>query len=100
MTGEERKGGGGGGGGGGDSGGGERTTTRDNLTSTDNANNVANMNGSELSHAVNQQNGGLEKAPVVAGTNVETLPRPEKQVNSSDIIQEYDIARGAGAKAP
>ena len=29
---------------------------------------------------VNQQNGGTEKAPVVTGTNMETLPRPGKQV--------------------
>ncbi|XP_011500173.1 PREDICTED: ankyrin-3-like [Ceratosolen solmsi marchali] len=86
MTGEERKGGGGGGGGGGDGEGGERTTTRSNLTSTDNANNVANMNGSEANYGVNQQNGGLEKAPVVAGTNVETLPRPEKQGDLSTFF--------------
>lgn len=30
-----------------------------------------------------QQNGNLEKAPVVAGTNVETLPRAGKQVGLS-----------------
>lgn len=42
---------------------------------TDNANNVnANVN-------VSQQNGGPEKAPVVGGTNVETLPRAGKQVS-------------------
>lgn len=29
---------------------------------------------------VNQQNGAPEKAPVVTGTNMETLPRPGKQV--------------------
>lgn len=29
-----------------------------------------------------QQNGAPEKAPVVAGTNMETLPRPGKQVSS------------------
>lgn len=28
-----------------------------------------------------QQNGAPEKAPVVTGTNMETLPRPGKQVN-------------------
>lgn len=61
MTGEEGKGGGGGGGGGGTDG-------------TDNANVInAIVN-------TNQQNGGTEKAPVVGGTNVETLPRPGKQV--------------------
>lgn len=42
---------------------------------TDNVNNVnVNVN-------VSQQNGGSEKAPVVGGTNVETLPRPGKQVS-------------------
>lgn len=30
---------------------------------------------------IEQQNGGPEKAPVVTGTNMETLPRPGKQVS-------------------
>lgn len=43
-----------------------------NTNVTDNVNNVnANIN-------VSQQNGGPEKAPVVGGTNVETLPRAGK----------------------
>ena len=61
MTGEEGKGGGGRGDGGG-------------IDGTDNIN-VINENVN-----TNQQNGGSEKAPVVGGTNVETLPRPGKQV--------------------
>ncbi|XP_063987590.1 ankyrin-3-like isoform X16 [Diachasmimorpha longicaudata] len=32
---------------------------------------------------VGQQNGAMEKAPVVAGTNMETLPRPGKQSDPS-----------------
>ncbi|XP_033226769.1 ankyrin-3-like isoform X10 [Belonocnema kinseyi] len=64
MTGEEGKGGGGGGGGGG-------------TDATDNGNVInAIVN-------TNQQNGGTEKAPVVGGTNVETLPRPGKQSDPS-----------------
>lgn len=31
---------------------------------------------------IGQHNGGPEKAPVVTGTNMETLPRPGKQVSS------------------
>ncbi|KAL0125581.1 hypothetical protein PUN28_004590 [Cardiocondyla obscurior] len=70
MTGEDGKRGGGGGGGAGDG-------TNMNTNVTDNANNVnANIN-------VNQQNGGPEKAPVVGGTNVETLPRAGKQSDPS-----------------
>lgn len=66
MTGEDGKCGGAGGVTGG---------TGANVNVTDNANNVnANVN-------VSQQNGGPEKAPVVGGTNVETLPRAGKQVS-------------------
>lgn len=60
MTGVEGKGGGG-----------EGATD-----SSDNTNVINNANVN-----TNQQNGGTEKAPVVGGTNVETLPRPGKQVN-------------------
>lgn len=59
MTGEEGKGGGGGGG-------------------TDNTDNTNVINNANVT--TNHQNGGTEKAPVVGGTNVETLPRPGKQV--------------------
>lgn len=70
MTGENGKRG---------SGAGDVTTGANmNANVTDNANNVnANVNANIN---VSQQNGGLEKAPVVGGTNVETLPRAGKQV--------------------
>lgn len=70
MTGEDGKRGGGAG----------DVTTGANMNTnvTDNANNVnANVNANIN---VSQQNGGPEKAPVVGGTNVETLPRAGKQV--------------------
>ncbi|XP_015589451.1 ankyrin-3 isoform X7 [Cephus cinctus] len=70
MTGEEGKGGtGGGGDGGGITDG----------SATDNANNI-NVN---VNVSVNQQNGAPEKAPVVTGTNMETLPRTGKQSDPS-----------------
>ncbi|KAK0096720.1 hypothetical protein PV326_004580, partial [Microctonus aethiopoides] len=34
---------------------------------------------SATDNTVSHQNGTTEKAPVVAGTNMETLPRPGKQ---------------------
>lgn len=73
MTGEEGKCGGGTG-----SGGGGNT----NMNVNDNANNVnANVHANVNANInVSQQNGGPEKAPVVGGTNVETLPRVGKQV--------------------
>ena len=58
MTGEDRKGVGG-------------TTGEAKTTTT-----VIDSNNS-----INRQNGAPEKAPVVPGTNVETLPRQGKQVN-------------------
>lgn len=73
MTGEEGKGGGGAGG-------------NTNVNATDNVNNVnANINANvnvniNANTNVVHQNGGTEKAPVVGGTNVETLPRAGKQV--------------------
>ncbi|XP_072750226.1 uncharacterized protein [Anoplolepis gracilipes] len=52
-----------------------------NANVTDNVNNVnANVNANIN---VSQQNGGPEKAPVVGGTNVETLPRAGKQSDPS-----------------
>lgn len=74
MTGEEGKCGGGTGAGG-DAGVG-------NTNLTDNVNNVnANVHANVNANInVSQQNGGPEKAPVVGGTNVETLPRAGKQV--------------------
>ena len=66
MTGEDGKGGEGGGEGG--------PTDNTNMINTN-----VNMNK-------NQQNGGSEKAPVVGGTNVETLPRPGKQVRFNFYI--------------
>ncbi|KAF3427023.1 hypothetical protein E2986_13543 [Frieseomelitta varia] len=73
MTGEEGKCGGGTGAGG-DAGVG-------NTNLTDNVNNVnANVHANVNANInVSQQNGGPEKAPVVGGTNVETLPRAGKQ---------------------
>lgn len=77
MTGEEGKRGGGGGAG-------DVTGTNMNTNVTDNANNVnANVNANIN---VNQQNGGPEKAPVVGGTNVETLPRSGKQVRLMSFL--------------
>ncbi|XP_076752691.1 uncharacterized protein LOC143424501 isoform X1 [Xylocopa sonorina] len=79
MTGEEGKCGGGTGiGGGADVG-----NTNTNLT--DNANNLnANVHANVNANInVNQQNGGPEKAPMVGGTNVETLPRTGKQSDPS-----------------
>jgi len=70
MTGEDGKRGGGA----------DDVTTGANMNTnvTDNVNNVnANVNANIN---VSQQNGGPEKAPVVGGTNVETLPRAGKQV--------------------
>lgn len=67
MTGEDGKRGGGGGTGDVTSG------ANVNANVTDNANVNANI-------SVSQQNGGPEKAPVVGGSNVETLPRAGKQV--------------------
>ncbi|XP_043478904.1 ankyrin-2-like isoform X4 [Leptopilina heterotoma] len=72
MTGVEGKGGGG-----------EGATD-----SSDNTNVINNANVN-----TNQQNGGTEKAPVVGGTNVETLPRPGKQ---SDPSTEFLRAARAG----
>lgn len=72
MTGEDGKRGGGAG------------NTNMNTNVTDNANNVnANVNANIN---VNQQNGGPEKAPVVGGTNVETLPRTGKQVRLMSFL--------------
>ncbi|XP_050450699.1 ankyrin-2-like isoform X20 [Cataglyphis hispanica] len=73
MTGEDGKRG---------SGAGDVTTGANmNANVTDNANNVnANVNANIN---VSQQNGGPEKAPVVGGTNVETLPRAGKQSDPS-----------------
>lgn len=62
--------------------GGDDVTTGANMNTnvTDNANNVnANIN-------VSQQNGEPEKAPVVGGTNVETLPRAGKQVRLMSFL--------------
>ncbi|XP_036146496.1 ankyrin-3 isoform X15 [Monomorium pharaonis] len=57
------------------------TETNMNTNVTDNANNVnANVNANIN---VSQQNGEPEKAPVVGGTNVETLPRAGKQSDPS-----------------
>ncbi|XP_047358363.1 ankyrin-3-like isoform X23 [Vespa velutina] len=76
MTGEEGKGGGGAGG-------------NTNVNATDNVNNVnANINANvnvniNANTNVVHQNGGTEKAPVVGGTNVETLPRAGKQSDPS-----------------
>ncbi|XP_048261568.1 ankyrin-3 isoform X24 [Bombus terrestris] len=77
MTGEEGKCGGGTGTGG-DAGVG-------NTNLTDNVNNVnANVHANVNTNInVSQQNGGPEKAPVVGGTNVETLPRAGKQSDPS-----------------
>lgn len=89
MTGEEKKGGGGGGGGGGKN----NTTTG---VSNGNANEMVIENNVQTTVQqqppqinnveVSQQNGGPEKAPVVAGTNVETLPRTGKQVMCVYIV--------------
>ncbi|XP_067209228.1 ankyrin-3 isoform X13 [Linepithema humile] len=60
---------------------GDVTETNMNTNVTDNANNVnANVNANIN---VSQQNGAPEKAPVVGGTNVETLPRAGKQGDPS-----------------
>ncbi|XP_006619672.1 ankyrin-3-like isoform X1 [Apis dorsata] len=77
MTGEEGKCGGGTGTGG-DAGVGNTNLT-DNVNNI-NANVHANLNANIN---VSQQNGGPEKAPVVGGTNVETLPRTGKQSDPS-----------------
>jgi hypothetical protein len=79
MTGEDGKRGGGAG---------DVTTGANaNTNVTDNANVNANI-------SVSQQNGGPEKAPVVGGSNVETLPRAGKQVSlmmlSVDLNTEND----------
>ncbi|KYQ47308.1 hypothetical protein ALC60_13641 [Trachymyrmex zeteki] len=76
MTGEDGKRGGGTG----------DVTTGANMNTnvTDNVNNVnANVNANIN---VSQQNGGPEKAPVVGGTNVETLPRAGKQVRLMNVL--------------
>ncbi|XP_046813612.1 ankyrin-3-like isoform X14 [Vespa crabro] len=76
MTGEEGKGGGG-------------AVGNTNVNATDNVNNVnANINANvnvniNANTNVVHQNGGTEKAPVVGGTNVETLPRAGKQSDPS-----------------
>ncbi|XP_046140908.1 ankyrin-3-like isoform X13 [Osmia bicornis bicornis] len=79
MTGEEGKCGGGTGGGAGVG------NTNANTNVTDNMNNVnANVHANVNANInVSQQNGGPEKAPVVGGTNVETLPRAGKQSDPS-----------------
>ncbi|EZA57259.1 hypothetical protein X777_02510 [Ooceraea biroi] len=64
MTGEDGKRGGGAG----------DVTTEANVNT--NVTNNANVNANI---SVSQQNGGPEKAPVVGGSNVETLPRAGKQ---------------------
>lgn len=85
MTGEEGKCGGGTGTGGAADGGNTNTNVTDNANNV-NANVHANVNANIN---VSQQNGGPEKAPVVGSTNVETLPRPGKQVRESQRY--YDI---------
>lgn len=40
---------------------------------------------------VGQQNGAIEKAPVVTGTNMETLPRPGKQVRPITLIFQQNL---------
>ncbi|KAK1135206.1 hypothetical protein K0M31_007978 [Melipona bicolor] len=85
MTGEEGKCGGGTGAGG-DAGVG-------NTNLTDNVNNVnANVHANVNANInVSQQNGGPEKAPVVGGTNVETLPRAGKQTErTGENLPHYD----------
>ncbi|XP_076296315.1 uncharacterized protein LOC143216793 isoform X5 [Lasioglossum baleicum] len=77
MTGEEGKYGGGTGGVAG--GGNTNTNVADNANNL-NANVHANVNANIN---VSQQNGGPEKAPVVGGTNVETLPRSGRQSDPS-----------------
>ncbi|XP_054002809.1 ankyrin-3-like isoform X13 [Hylaeus anthracinus] len=79
MTGEEGKCGGGTGTGGAGDGGNTNTNVTDNANNV-NANVHANVNANIN---VSQQNGGPEKAPVVGGTNVETLPRAGKQSDPS-----------------
>lgn len=81
MTGEEGKGGGGGAGG------------NTNVNATDNVNNVnanvnanVNVNINANTNVVHQNGGTTEKAPVVGGTNVETLPRAGKQVRILEMI--------------
>lgn len=71
MTGEDGKRGGGAG----------DVTTGANVNTnvTENTNVNANI-------SVSQQNGGPEKAPVVGGSNVETLPRAGKQVGLSKVF--------------
>ena len=76
MTGEEGKCGGGTGTGGDAGVGNTNTNLTDNVNNI-NANVHANLNANIN---VSQQNGGPEEAPVVGGTNVETLPRAGKQV--------------------
>lgn len=73
MTGEEKKGGGGG----------HKGVSNGNANEVPaevqaNNNVVVNNEGTPINNL--QQNGATEKAPVVAGTNVETLPRTGKQV--------------------
>ncbi|OAD57372.1 hypothetical protein WN48_02173 [Eufriesea mexicana] len=75
MTGEEGKCGGGTGTGGDAGVGNTNTNLTDNVNNV-NANVHANVNANINA---SQQNGGPEKAPVVGGTNVETLPRAGKQ---------------------
>lgn len=77
MTGEEGKCGGGTGTGGDAGVGNTNTNLTDNVNNV-NANVHANVNANINA---SQQNGGPEKAPVVGGTNVETLPRAGKQVS-------------------
>ncbi|XP_076226618.1 uncharacterized protein LOC116427791 isoform X20 [Nomia melanderi] len=79
MTGEEGKYGGGTGTGGVVGSGNTTTNVTDNANNV-NANVHANVNANIN---VSQQNGGPEKAPVVGGTNVETLPRAGKQSDPS-----------------
>lgn len=86
MTGEDGKSGAGGGAGGVTAGANMNTNVTDNVNNV-NANVNANIN-------VSQQNGGPEKAPVVSGTNVETLPRTGKQVRL--INNGYSITQCIG----
>ncbi|XP_058801309.1 titin homolog isoform X2 [Phymastichus coffea] len=71
MTGEDRKGGGGGK---------LQQNQQGDLTSGNNTTDTA------VRQHQAQQNGTVEKAPVVAGTNVETLPRQGKQGDPSTVF--------------
>jgi len=86
MTGEDGKRGGGAG---------DVTSGGNVNANVDNANVNANI-------SVSQQNGGPEKAPVVGGSNVETLPRAGKQVSfgSSLLISTSRMMRRSEVTEP